>query len=172
MRSGVRRGRRRHNKGLLALLGAIVAVFLIILIAVGIKFAISGWTAPGKENEDKEEDKNKVLVTGIEVTCDRAVVRAGEPIALNVKVAPDNATDKTVTWTISGDMGTVDENGVFTPSVEAGKSDVEVTATSNDGTEVFGSVSIRESAWRRIILCPRSPRILRRQTPAFEIPKS
>ena len=143
MRSGVRRGRRRHNKGLLALLGAIVAVFLIILIAVGIKFAISGWTAPGKDNEDKEEDKNKVLVTGIEVTCDRAVVRAGEPIALHVKVAPDNATDKTVTWTISGDMGTVDENGVFTPSVEAGKSDVEVTATSNDGTEVFGSVSIR-----------------------------
>jgi len=143
MRSGVRRGRRRRNKGLIALLGAIVAIFLIILIAVGIKFAISGWSAPGKEDGKKDDDKNKVLVTGIEVSCDRPVVRAGESIVLNVKVTPENATDKTVTWTISGDMGTVDEKGVFTPSLEAGKSDVEVTATSKDGTEVFGSVSVR-----------------------------
>lgn len=143
MRSGVRRGRRRKNKGLLLLLGGIVALFLVILIAVGIKFAISGLPSSGKDNGEKEEDKNKVLVTGIEVSCDRPVVRAGETIALNVKVTPENATDKTVTWTISGDMGTVDENGVFTPSLEAAKSDVEVTATSKDGTEVFGSVSIR-----------------------------
>ena len=140
MRSGVRRSRRRKNKGLLILLGAIVALFAIILVAVGIKFAISGWSTKQKE---EEEEKNKVLVTGIEVTCDRPVVRAGEPIQLNVKVTPENATDKTLVWTISGDMGTVDANGVFTPSIEAGKSDVEVTATSNDGTEVFGSVSIR-----------------------------
>lgn len=143
MRSGVRRGRRRRNKGMIALLGGIVAVFVIILIAVGIKFAMSGWTPGGKDDEQKEDDKNKVLVTGIEVTCDRPVIRAGKSIALNVKVTPDNATDKTVKWTISGDMGTVDEKGVFTPSLEAGKSDVEVTATSNDGTEVFGSVTIR-----------------------------
>ena len=143
MRSGVRRGRRRHNKGMIALLGGIVAVFVIILIAVGIKFAMSGWTPGGKDDEQKEDDKNKVLVTGIEVTCDRPVIRAGKSIPLNVKVTPDNATDKTVKWTISGDMGTVDEKGVFTPALEAGKSDVEVTATSNDGTEVFGSVTIR-----------------------------
>lgn len=140
MRSGVRRSRRRKNKGLLILLGAIVALFAVILVAVGVKFAISGWSAKQKE---EEEEKNKVLVTGIEVTCDRPVVRAGEPIQLNVKVTPENATDKTLVWTISGDMGTVDANGVFTPAIEAGKSDVEVTATSNDGTEVFGSVSIR-----------------------------
>jgi len=107
---------------------------------VGIKFAISGWSENAKE---KEEEKNKVLVTGIEVACDRPVVRAGESIQLKVTVTPDNATDKTLVWTVSGDMGTVDEQGVFTPAVEAGKSDVEVTATSNDGTEVFGSVSIR-----------------------------
>ena len=139
MKARVKR-RRRKNKGLLILLGGILAVFAVILVAVGIKFAISGWSTQQKE---KEEEKNKVLVTGIEVSCDRPVVRAGEPIQLHVTVTPENATDKTLVWTISGDMGAVDENGVFTPSVEAGKSDVEVTATSNDGTEVFGSVSIR-----------------------------
>ena len=143
MRSGIRRSRRRHNKGMIALLGGIVAVFVIILIAVGIKFAISGWSPAGENDGQKEDEANKVLVTDIQVTCDRPVVRAGEPIQLNVSVAPENATDKTVKWTISGDMGSVDEKGVFTPAVEAGKSDVEVTATSNDGTEVFGSVTIR-----------------------------
>ena len=143
MRSGIRRSRRRHNKGMIALLGGIVAVFVIILIAVGIKFAISGWSPAGGNDGKKEDEANKVLVTDIQVTCDRPVVRAGEPIQLNVSVAPENATDKTVKWTISGDMGCVDEKGVFTPAVEAGKSDVEVTATSNDGTEVFGSVTIR-----------------------------
>lgn len=144
MRSGVRRGRRRQNKGLIALLGAIVAVFVIILVAVGIKFAMSGWSASGKEkNSQKEDDKNKVLVTGIEITCDRPVIRAGSTIPLNVTVTPENATDKSLTWTVSGDMGTVDASGVFTPSLEAAKSDVELTATSNDGTEVSASITLR-----------------------------
>lgn len=142
MKTGVKKGRRRRkNKGLIVLLGGIMAIFAISLVAVGIKFAMSGLPSAGKEDDKKEN--NTILVTGIEVTCDRPVVRAGETIPLNLTVTPDNATDKTVKWTISGDMGSVDENGVFTPSVEAGKSDVEVTATSNDGTEVFGSVTIR-----------------------------
>ena len=143
MRSGVRRGRRKQNKGLKLLLGVIVAVFAVILITVGIKFALSGLDGLGKDNNKKEDDKNKVLVTGIELNCDRPVVRAGEQLPLEVKVTPENATDPSLTWTVSGDMGTVSEDGVFTPSAEAGKSDVELTATANDGTQVFDSITIR-----------------------------
>ena len=129
MRSGVRRGRRKQNKGLKLLLGVIVAVFAVILITVGIKFALSGLDGLGKDNNKKEDDKNKVLVTGIELNCDRPVVRAGEQLPLEVKVTPENATDPSLTWTVSGDMGTVSEDGVFTPSAEAGKSETISTAS-------------------------------------------
>lgn len=145
MRSGVRRSRRRRgNKGLAILLGAILAVFAIILIAVGIKFAVSGLGGSGGKDKDKEKDEEaKVLITGIEIACDRPVVRAGEPLQLNVTVTPADATNKELVWTVSGDMGSVDSKGVFVPAVEAGKSDVELTATAQDGTEVAASITIR-----------------------------
>lgn len=142
MKTGVRKAKRR-NKGLKMLLGGILAVFAVILVAVAVKMALSGFGGSGKGETKKPEDKNKVLVTGVEVTCDRPVVRAGEELPLNVKVSPENATDPSLTWTVSGNMGTVSKEGVFTPSVEAGKSDVELTATANDGTKIFASITIR-----------------------------
>ncbi len=144
MRSGIRRGRRRRNKGLIVILSAILAVFAIIIIAVGVKFAVSGWSFSGGKDKDKEEtEKNKVLVTGIELTCDRPVVRAGEKLQLNCSITPVDATDQELVWTVSGDMGKVDSKGVFTPALEAAKSDVEVTATAKDGTEVSANITIR-----------------------------
>lgn len=142
MKTGVRKAKRR-NKGLKMLLGGILAVFAVILVAVTVKMALSGFGGSGKGETKKSEDKNKVLVTGVEVTCDRPVVRAGEELPLDVKVTPENATDSSLTWTVSGDMGTVSKDDVFTPSLEAGKSDVELTATANDGTKIFASITIR-----------------------------
>jgi len=142
MRSGVRRGRRNRKRGKIILLSIIIAFFIVALVIVGLKFGLSAWKTSDK-NDDQKQNDNLILVTDIEVTCERPVIRAGESIALNVKILPENATDQTVNWTVSGDMGTVDVNGIFVSSIEAEKSDVEVTATSNDGTEVFGSVTIR-----------------------------
>lgn len=139
MKSGVKKGRKRKNNGLRILLGGILTVFAVILVAVGVKLITAGLG----ERDVKQSNKNKTLVTEIQVSCDRPVVRAGEELALDVKIAPDNATDPSLTWTVSGDMGTVSEDGVFTPAPEAAKSDVELTATANDGTKVFGTITVR-----------------------------
>lgn len=136
------RRRRRQNKGLAMLLGGIVAVFAILLVVVGIKAAIGGLSSGKKAKEEKKKEE-AVLVTGIELSSDRAVVRAGEPIALHVNVTPENATDKSLEWTMAEGMGSVDANGVYTPSVEAGKSNVELTATAKDGSGITATIKIR-----------------------------
>lgn len=137
------RRRRRHNKGLTMLLGAIVAVFAILLVVVGIKAAIGGLSSNKKDKKEKEKKEETVLVTGIELACDRAVVRAGEPIALKATVTPENATDKSISWSVPEGMGTVDGEGNYTPSAEAGKSNVVVTAKAKDGSEVSATISVR-----------------------------
>lgn len=138
------RRRRRQNKGLTMLLGAIVAVFAILLVVVGIKAAIGGLSSDKKKaKEDEKKKEETVLVTGIELACKRAVVRAGEPIALDVTVTPNNATDKSISWSVPEGMGTVDKDGTYTPSEEAGKSDVVVTAKSKDGSDISATISVR-----------------------------
>ena len=49
---------------------------------------------------------------------------------LSATVKPDNAIDKSVTWSIDKGMGTVDENGVVTCT---GSGDIKVRATSSNG---------------------------------------
>lgn len=72
-----------------------------------------------------------VAVTGITVTPATASVEVGKTVTITAKVAPDNATNKNVTWASSDDTkATVDNKGVVT-GVAAGT--VEITATTVDG---------------------------------------
>ena len=80
---------------------------------------------------------------GIEISIPKETVRAGEETQLTVKVTPENATNKELTWSVSGAGGTVTKDGVFTPNEEAGKSTVEVKAEASDGSGASASVSVR-----------------------------
>lgn len=139
-----RRSRRgRQNKGLIMLLGGIAAVFVILAVGVGIKFAAKGVAEKKQAQKEAEEKAKQVLVTGIDITCDNPVVRGEEPLALQVTVTPENATNKKLKWIVPEGMGSVDENGVYTPSAEAGKSNVELTAKAKDGSKVSASITVR-----------------------------
>ena len=74
---------------------------------------------------------SKVSVTGIELTTTSRNMYAGDQYILQTIIKPDNATDKSVTWTSSNpSIATVDENGIVT-ALKAGTT--TITATTNDG---------------------------------------
>jgi len=74
---------------------------------------------------------SKVSVTGIELTTTSRNMYAGDQYILQTIIKPDNATDKSVTWTSSNPaIATVDESGIVS-ALKAGTT--TITATTNDG---------------------------------------
>ncbi|MEE1092630.1 MAG: Ig-like domain-containing protein [Prevotella sp.] len=81
-----------------------------------------------------------VSATGISLNKTTAVLAVGEELTLNATVSPDNATDKSVTWS-SNDTGiaTVDANGNVT-AVAAGTA--YITATSKTDANVTDTCTV------------------------------
>jgi alpha-amylase len=77
------------------------------------------------------EIKSVVDVTGVAITGANAgdKITVGKTLQLAATVTPDNATDKTVTWSASNGNATVDANGLVT-AVAAG--DVVITAKAGN----------------------------------------
>ena len=74
--------------------------------------------------------------------------RIDEPTQYTATVFPDYTTDKTVVWSVSDDkVATISEDGVLTP-VKNGA--VTITATANDGSEVFATKTIDVIAYAQI----------------------
>ena len=73
-----------------------------------------------------------VAVTGVTISGGVAKIYVGQTVTLTAAVAPESATNKTVTWASSdATVATVSENGVVTP-VKAGS--VNITATAGGVT--------------------------------------
>ena len=73
-------------------------------------------------------------VTGVSILQEDffQIVLGGEPFQLTIEIEPNNATNKSVTWTSSNpDVATVDENGLVTAVAERGTT--IITVTTNDG---------------------------------------
>lgn len=70
-----------------------------------------------------------VNATGLSLDQTTATVDVGSTVQLTATVAPENATDKIVTWSSSADtVATVDANGLVT-GVSAGTATITVTTT-------------------------------------------
>ena len=79
------------------------------------------------------ENPTTVNVTGITLSqTEAAMTVGGETLTLTATVAPDDATDKTVTWTSSDPTVATVANGVVT-AVAAGTA--TITATATNGTD-------------------------------------
>ncbi len=85
-----------------------------------------------------------VLVSSISVRGEGGVseiTTQGGTLQMEATVLPDNASDKTVTWSVTNGTGSaiIDNNGLLT-AVSDGT--VTVTATANDGSGISGSAVI------------------------------
>ena len=95
---------------------------------------------------EPKEIINGVKVTSITITPASGsveaavVVAAGVTTTFNVSVEPDNATDKSVTWSSqNNDIATVSTSGVVTGQSEG---TTTIQATANDGSGIMGTKAI------------------------------
>ncbi|MBQ7209714.1 MAG: Ig domain-containing protein, partial [Paludibacteraceae bacterium] len=76
----------------------------------------------------------------ISITMEDAEVELGSTVAMHAVVTPEDATDKSLTWTSSDEsIATVDDAGVVTGLAEG---EVTITATSVDDPEVSASAKV------------------------------
>jgi uncharacterized protein YjdB len=95
--------------------------------------------------------KRKKDVTGITVEPASKTINTGEEFIISPTVTPDDATDKSVTWTSSDtDIAVVDRDGKVTGKAPG---TVTITATTNDGGFTAGcTVTVIEEEEERVIL--------------------
>ena len=85
----------------------------------------------GCKNDD--DDDGDVAVTDVKITSTVTEVTAGETITLTPKVSPENATDKTVTWTSDNNEVATVKDGVVT-GVKAGEATITASAGGKNAT--------------------------------------
>ncbi|WP_339170569.1 family 16 glycosylhydrolase [Paenibacillus sp. FSL H7-0943] len=83
--------------------------------------------------EGNSENPVNVPVTGISLNQTTAQVEVGQTVQLNANIAPSNATNKQVTWNVSGtSVASVNPNGLVTGLTPG---TTTVTATTADGNK-------------------------------------
>ena len=85
-----------------------------------------------------------VAVLSVSISPEIADLEVGETLTLTTEVLPDNATDKTITWTTDNEsVATVSESGVVTGKVEG-----TVTITATAGGKSFScTVTVKPSSY-------------------------
>ena len=104
--------------------------FIAFVLTFALAFA---FIACGEKTED-------VAPTGISVKLSATEIVVGDTATARVTITPDNATDKTVTWSSDNEaVATVSSKGVVTG---VGEGTAKITATSNAASNVTGSVTV------------------------------
>ncbi len=89
-------------------------------------------------SNDDDSDDDKVAVTSVTLDKTEASVKAGETVTLTATVAPENATNKTVTWASTDTTIATVDGGVVT-GVKAGTATITATA---DGKSASAEITV------------------------------
>lgn len=96
------------------------------------------------DDDDGDETVATVAVEKVEITSTETDVEVGKTITLTAKVSPENATDKTVTWTSSDTtVATVDSSKGVVTGVKEDK--VTITAKAGEKTATV-EVTVKAAA--------------------------
>ena len=106
-------------------------------LSVAVVAILAGGLVSCEENEDKGKG---VKVTEVRLNRDTLTLKVNESTALVAMVFPDNATDKTVSWSSSNkDVATVMPNGLVTAISEGATT---VVVSTQDGNKTASCVVI------------------------------
>ena len=84
-----------------------------------------------------------VLVEGITLNVTEQTISEGETLALTASVTPENASNKTLSWTSSDEnVATVDANGLVT-AVKEGTATITVKATDGSNTSASCTITVK-----------------------------
>ena len=87
--------------------------------------------------------ESEIKVTGITLDKTTLTLEVGKTQALNATVKPDDATNKSVTWTSSKtSVATVDNNGKVT-AVASGNAKITCTANDDSGVSAICTVTVK-----------------------------
>ena len=105
---------------------------LFVLLAFVLMFSlVACGNDDNKDNNNGDDNKNTVEVTGITLTGKKEAVEIGEEFTVVATVTPDNATDKTVTWASSdATVATVTDGKV--KALKAGTTEISAKAGSKE----------------------------------------
>ncbi len=85
-----------------------------------------------------------VPVTAITLNASSNSVIAGEKVTLTATVAPENATNKSITWSSSNTTyATVDREGIVTTTAAGAGKTVTITAKANDGSNITANYNLQ-----------------------------
>lgn len=85
-----------------------------------------------------------VSIQSIKITSSSSSIEVGDSIKLSTTVLPNDATNKTLTWSSSNsDYATVDGNGTVTAKPAGANKSVVITAASTDGSNIVGTYTLR-----------------------------
>lgn len=108
-------------------------------LLTGIKNGNVTVTATAKDGSGVTAEKNytvsgitepAIFIQSIAITA--ATITNGQPLQLITQIAPANATNKTLSWTVSSEaIATISTEGLLTPKING---TVTVTATTTDGS--------------------------------------
>lgn len=102
------------------------------LTTTGIGTTTITCTAHNGVSAQCEVTVNPVLVSGITLNETESELTVGEKLQLEATIAPDNATDKSVTWSSTNEaVAVVSESGQVTA---VGSGTCQIKATANDGS--------------------------------------
>ena len=103
-----------------------------------VKAAVNGMTP---EVSDTITVTVQQPVTAITVTSTSDTVEAGKTLQMTASVSPEDATDSSVSWSVTPGTGTatITQAGVLTPGTVG---TVTVVATAQDGSDVSGEKSV------------------------------
>lgn len=101
-------------------------------------FALAGMFLLASCGDD--EPKTKVLPNFISLNKGHLELNLGESFQLIATVEPDNATDKTVLWSVTGSGVSVDDDGLVTAT---NNGTAVVTATAKANPEVYVNCHVK-----------------------------
>lgn len=99
-------------------------------------------------------ERDRVSVSTIELDKTTVEVTEGESFKLTATIYPDDATDKTITWTSSDEnIAVVDATGLVTTLAHGS---VNIFATSNDRNDLYAKcvVTVKEITYNNYFLIP------------------